>query len=848
MESHSKKAAISWNALRDKIVTAYYPALLVERELGMAARRRFHSIVSIITAFFGLCAIIFAGNVILSGTTPSAAGTITSAARILDSRFIGLFLLALIVWTMSACLRAMRYYYASLGSEFELAQIMYRSSPADPLAGFLRSSAGRQICARAGAFASDIEIFLANRPAIVPADAITIAGLQTGTAVTLADYGAAFFDADRHFSHFLLSFRLNRSELMEICRWVSSVHAERLARQRWWSRQRLGRIRGIGKTWAYGRLFELEKYERHLPPPARRMDTPNAPGAKELIELEAVLVRNRRPNCFLVGDDLDEKLDIISNLARMIEQGSIMPQLEHKHLVVIDADLVISATSSMADFEKLVRTLANEAARAGNTILVFTDFPAFMNAARAHGLDAASLLDPFFTAAELQIVALSAVGPYHQLIESNPALIERFDTIELESVGDAATIRILQDELPAVEHRYTVFFTYQALAGLVTGADRYIVSGVQPEKSLGLLNELAPKMAPKTKRDFWHRHIPPAVVRITDVDDFLHGKTGIPMGQIDEGERARLLNLEKILHQRIIGQDEAVNAIAAAVRRARSGINNPARPLASFLFLGPTGVGKTETTKALADVFFGQGAADGANGAGEKGEATIERLDMSEYSGADALEKLIGEHAGPAGILANMVREHPYGVLLLDEFEKTRPEVMNLFLQILDEGFFSDGKGAKVNCRNLLIIATSNAGAELIWDAVKRGDDLSHSRELIINDLVHSGMFRPELLNRFDGLIIFHPLAREHLEKVARLQLEKLAARLASRGINLAITDDLIQYVMKSGMDPKFGARPMARAIADTVEQAVADTIIAGGIAPGAEIHLTSADLAAVAK
>lgn len=293
------------------------------------------------------------------------------------------------------------------------------------------------------------------------------------------------------------------------------------------------------------------------------------------------------------------------------------------------------------------------------------------------------------------------------------------------------------------------------------------------------------------------------------------------------------MHLEDVLHKRIVGQDEAISAISSAVRRARSGIANPSRPLGSFLFLGPTGVGKTETTKALAEVFFGR-------------DANIMRLDMSEYSSSDATSKLIGSlESKQEGVLSSLLREHQYGVLLLDEFEKTTQEVMNLFLQILDEGFFSDMSGKKVNARNLIIIATSNAGSDLIWEAVKAGNDLSQSKEAIIDSIVKAGIFKPELLNRFDGVIVFHPLTDVDLKKVAELMLQRLHDRLAERGINLAVDDTLINFVVRYGTDPKFGARPMNRAIQEKVEQVVAEKIIRGDIPTGSPIHVNENDLAA---
>jgi ATP-dependent Clp protease ATP-binding subunit ClpA len=318
-----------------------------------------------------------------------------------------------------------------------------------------------------------------------------------------------------------------------------------------------------------------------------------------------------------------------------------------------------------------------------------------------------------------------------------------------------------------------------------------------------------------------------------DVTALIELKTGIPAGDFKAGEQKKLMDLEKILHERIVGQKEAVDAISNALRRARSGITNPNRPIGSFLFLGPTGVGKTETTKALAQVFFGS-------------EKNVLRLDMSEFKSDDAVDKLIGSFdSGRPGILSSMVREKPYGVLLLDEFEKTSRQVLDLFLQVLDEGFFSDMHGKKVMMRNLIIIATSNAGSDMIWDFMRSGGgDLETHKGEIIDEIVKQGLFKPELLNRFDGVVLFHPIGDSDLRLIAKIMLERLKARLDEKGIGLVINDDLISYLVRFGADPKFGARPMNRAIQDKVEQAIADKIIKGEIKPGMDVALTATDLA----
>jgi ATP-dependent Clp protease ATP-binding subunit ClpC len=375
---------------------------------------------------------------------------------------------------------------------------------------------------------------------------------------------------------------------------------------------------------------------------------------------------------------------------------------------------------------------------------------------------------------------------------------------------------------------------------IALSAERYFSGSDKMDKAEDLLSEIAPVM----------RNAGRKIVEESDVLKIVERKTGVSLGAFHEDEQEKLANLETILHKRIVGQEEAVKAISGSMRRARSGIHNPNRPIGSFLFLGPTGVGKTETAKALAEAFFGS-------------ENNILRFDMSEYSGADALNKLIGSfESGKQGTLSSALKDKPYGVLLLDEFEKTTAEVMNLFLQVLDEGFFSDMAGKKISARNLIIIATSNAGSEMIWEIMKTslnqssgligrtnstefvlGGDLAKNKDSIIDSLIKNRIFKPELLNRFDGVVLFHPIVGNDLRKVAELMLQKLQKRLQEKELELVVNDKLIDYLMKFGADPKFGARPMNRAVQDKIEQAIADKLIKGEIRAGVRVELSEADL-----
>ena len=289
--------------------------------------------------------------------------------------------------------------------------------------------------------------------------------------------------------------------------------------------------------------------------------------------------------------------------------------------------------------------------------------------------------------------------------------------------------------------------------------------------------------------------------------------------------------MENEIKKRIAGQDEAIISISNAIRRSRAGISEESRPIGSFIFLGPTGVGKTETAKALSEVFFDS-------------DKKIIRLDMSEYSGEDSLSKLLGSfETGKQGVLTSMLRENQYGVLLLDEFEKANTEVHNLFLQILDEGIFSDMVGKKVNARNLIIIATSNAGSNIIWNYVKESKNLAENKQKVIDQIISEGLFKPELINRFDGVILFHPLNDIHLKQIASLMLKKLAKRLEEKSLELVITDELLDYLVQKGSDPLFGARPINRAIQDEVEEVIAKKLISGDIKPGSQVTLTKDDL-----
>ncbi len=739
----------------------------------------------------------------------------------------GVTLLLFAIWIILFMLECFYYsYYGLLENpesnifiDFELAHILNKISSKDIVAGFFASSIGKMILLRCGVDDKSFSKFLKERTLILNSENFEYK--VEDNVATLPDFVAAIFDADNELAEFFMKYSIQRKDLVHICEWIMEVNVAHRSGEIWWSKENLGRMPGIGQSWSYGEVYGLEHYERAISYGlSRRYSIHSSYGVNELKELEAVLSRTRGTNVLLIGNDDMGSFDIISHLSQAISSGSVNQKLKYKRVIMLDTDLLVSQNGSKAQFESEFIKIIQEAIRAGNIILVIPNLPAFILSTSVFGVDLPSVFEPYLSSQDLQVIGLANKERFHHDLEKNYIISQHFENILIKDIDDFNTIKVLENEIIGMESR-GMFFTYSALSAIASGAERYFPDGVMPDKAIDLLSEIVPKLKSSGKN----------IVTDKDILELIETKTGIPVGEVKLEEKNKLLNLEEILHKRIVGQEEAVKAISSAVRRSRSGVGNPDRPLGSFLFLGPTGVGKTETTKALADTFFGT-------------EEDILRLDMSEYSGMDAVSKLMGSfESSQPGVLATMLREHPYGVLLLDEFEKTTPEVMNLFLQILDEGVFSDMNGKKIIAKNLIIIATSNAGSDMIWDLMKTGKDLSNIKGTIIDSIIKAGIFKPELINRFDEVIFFHPLSTENLRKIAWIMLNRLHDRLVGKGINLVVDGNLIDYVVSFGTDPKFGARPMNRAIQEKVEEMVAKKIISGSITKGSHVLLTKEEL-----
>jgi len=387
--------------------------------------------------------------------------------------------------------------------------------------------------------------------------------------------------------------------------------------------------------------------------------------------------------------------------------------------------------------------------------------------------------------------------------------LNHFVKIEVREPIPEEVQKMLQQEIPELEAKYKVYISYQALRDLIKLSARFITNVPFPKKAQELLEEIFVKTASQRKK--W--------IMPEDVAYLITQKTEIPVGKLEKEEKQTLLNLEELIHKRIINQDEAVNEVASALRRARARITERKKPMGSFLFLGPTGVGKTETAKALAEIYFGS-------------EDRMIRLDMSEFQNVKDIPRLIG---GPdsEGLLTTPVRENPFSLILLDEIEKAHLNILNLFLQVLDEGHITDGLGRKVDFKNTIIIATSNAGYKIILQALKKGNELAKIKTPLLDYLFQEGIFRPELVNRFDAVVLFKPLSRENLLDIAQLMLNKIKKGLEEKNIEFVITDKLKEKIVELGYNITFGARNMKRVIQDKVEDAIAQALLKDELPPG---------------
>ena len=637
----------------------------------------------------------------------------------------------------------------------------------------------------------------------------------------------------------------------------------------------------------------LDQYSRDLTQLAKDgMLDPVVGRMAEVERVMQILCRRMKNNPCLVGEPGVGKTAVVEGLAQLIASGNVPELLADKRIMSLDLSGMVAGSKYRGEFEERIKRVIAEVSAAGNVILFVDELHTLIGAGGAEGaMDASNILKPALSRGEVQMIGATTRTEYRKYIEKDAALERRFQPVYVEEPTRDETIEILKGLREKYEQHHGVAITDDAIAAAADYAIRYINDRFLPDKAIDLIDEASSrkklgifagaktngrieeelrgqqdaleeallqgdielaqeikkdiskseKKLARTKAKLYEQEREQLQVTEDDVADVVSVWTKIPVNKITQTESERLLKLEDILHKRVVGQNEAVETVAKAIRRGRVGLKDPKRPIGSFLFLGPTGVGKTELSKALAEAMFGN-------------ENAIIRVDMSEYMEKHSVSKMIGSPPGYVGFeeggqLSEQVRKNPYSVILFDEIEKAHPDVFNVLLQVLDDGRITDSQGRTVDFKNTIIIMTSNAGAQRIIDPKKLGfsnvEDADSEHKDMKNNVMEEvkRMFKPEFLNRIDDIIVFRTLSKEDVKGITALMLKELKNRLAKQlGITLTYGDTVKNFIFEKGYDKKYGARPLKRAIQNNIEDSLAEEILAGNFRSGDKVSMTVKD------
>jgi len=639
------------------------------------------------------------------------------------------------------------------------------------------------------------------------------------------------------------------------------------------------------ETFNYSSVKQLEGFGVNLTELAAKKELDPVIGRDQEIErVMQVLVRRKKNNPVLIGEPGVGKTAIVEGLAQRIVAGEVPEILKNKIIFSLDVAALVAGTKYRGEFEKRMKKLLQIVTKDRNIILFIDEIHTIVGAGSAEGaIDAANILKPALARGEISCIGATTPDEYRKYIEKDAALERRFQKIYVREPSEEETLAILRGLRKKYESHHRVIYTDKALEAAVYLSKRYITDHYLPDKAIDVIDEAGARarlkvfvIPPELKalkeelerlraekelavlnQDYekaarlkehemeieteyrkkyseWRRFAETSVVKV-DVDDVAEvvaSWTGIPLKKLEETEAEKLLKLEEALHERIVAQEEAIRAVARAIRRARSGLKDPRRPIGVFLFLGPTGVGKTELAKALAEYLFGD-------------EKALIRFDMSEYMERFSVSRLIGAPPGyvgyeEGGTLTEKVRRRPFSVILFDEIEKAHPDIFNLLLQIMDDGRLTDSQGHEVDFRNTIIIMTSNLGSSYINKAKKAigfvtdendEKDFEQIKSLVLDEVKRT--FRPEFLNRIDEIIVFHPLKREHIEQIIEILLKDIRKRLQEKNMKLVLTKGAKDFLVEKGFDPVYGARPLKRAIQRYVEDPLAEEILRGKFQEG---------------
>lgn len=635
-------------------------------------------------------------------------------------------------------------------------------------------------------------------------------------AVSCGNLLASLSKNDPLFRKILIEADLKTEDVENLTWWWESNEIKLIERKRFWEYKNLVRMGSMAKEWSAGYTINLDQYSIDWTEVVRQRGFEEIVGhKKEVDQIERSLSRGEYSNVLMVGDPGSGRGAIIQALTQRILFGESLPELNYKRVVELDLPVLVSRCQSKEEAGRVLETVLREAFSAGNIILVIQDLHNFVGGGHTGPgtIDISGVITNYLQAPRFKILAVTNFADFHKIVDTSP-VASFFEKVEISQISQNETIMLLELFTPGWEAKHGKFISYPAMKELVSKADRYMPALPFPKKATDLMEEVLISVSQSKEKILLPKH----------VAEIISEKTEIPVGQLSSQEKQILLDLENLLHQRIINQEEAIREVASSLRRARSDISVRNGPMGTFLFLGPTGVGKTETAKALAATYFGD-------------ENRIVRLDLSEYQNSKDVDRLIGS-SQEQSFFVNQIRETPFALVLLDEIEKANSNILNLFLRILDEGFMTDGLGRKISFLNTIIIATSNAGYQIILEAIAQNMETPKIREKLLNHVFEVGTFRPEFINRFDAVVIFKSLTKENLLGIADLLLKKLKKNLIEKGIELVITEPLKEKIVELGYDPIFGARQMRRVIQDKVENVLASGLLSGELKRGAKVEI----------
>jgi len=647
-------------------------------------------------------------------------------------------------------------------------------------------------------------------------ESLKIAQKKGNLKIGIWDILTALAKYNQIFKKILINFNLKVEDIENLTWWQESLERKIEKSKKFWEHENLMQRGSIARDWAAGYTITLDQFSTEWSEMIQRYGVAEMIGhEKEIAQMERILSRETVNNVLLIGEPGAGRMKIVQELARRVLFNLSSPQINSKRVVSLDIVSILAQSQSQEEAEGILARIFEEAAFAGNVILVIDDFHNYVGQIPQPGIiDISGLISRYLSLPNFQLITVTNYPGFHRFIEPSPVL-NFFEKVEISEISERETILVLENQVPHFEVKYKIFIPYPAIRDIVKYSARYLPQIPFPKKAIDLLDEITVYVTRYTKSKIV---LPEHVARI------ISDKTQIPVGEVAIQERKVLLNLEDLLHQRVINQEEGVREVATALRRARADITTRKGPMGCFLFLGPTGVGKTETSKALAEIYFGS-------------EKRMIRLDMSEFQAIKDIPRLIGSFE-EEGLLTTPVRENPFSLVLLDEFEKAHPNILNLFLQVFDEGHLTDGLGRKTSFLDTIIIATSNAGYQVILEALKEKIEWSGVKEKLVDFLFKNAIFRPELINRFDAVVVFKPLTKGNLLDIAELLFQKLKKNLKEKEIEFIITQPLKEKIVELGYDPVFGAREMRRVIQDKVENILAQAILAEKLKRGDRVEV----------